>query len=188
MNVKEIVQRTQAAVDAVLNEINHLEDIVWLGDPALCAADALAKAEYENDRLRALGEAIGDVDNHNRTTAYAATARRVVAAMHTLVDGAANIFYPDGAPLLSDASGDERIEKADGAQAIYALIEMVVQEVSEDVWASWETADHREQGIRMYERDTGVADADGKVWVPIKRGEARITMGQAGITQQNIDR
>ena len=165
----------QSVVDALVSEVGHLEDANWHEDQALCAADALAKAEYENDNLRALGEKIGDVDNHNRATAYASSARRVAAAMHHLVAGAATTDYPDGGSLLAEASGDERIETADGATAIYALIELVVQEVAEDARVSRETADQREQSIGMYQRDANLADADGTVWIPIMAGQAGVT-------------
>ena len=94
-----IARHTEAVIDAVLGEVGHFEDGAWYGDRALAVADVLAKAEYDNEILRAVGEEIGDVDNHNRATAYAGTARRVAAALHELVYSAAAIIYPDGAPL-----------------------------------------------------------------------------------------
>ena len=163
------------AMDAVLDELRPFEDGPWHGDNALDAADGLASAEFDSEVLRSVGEAIGDVDNHNRTTAYASAAHRTVAALHAILDCAATVSYPDGAPLLSDVSGTEGMETAGGAATAYEIIEAVVIEVAEDCSASLENSDYRNQAIGMHERDADVGDAQGTVWFPIMSGRIGVT-------------
>ena len=149
--------------------------MVRSGDRALAVADGLARAEFDNEALRAVGEAIGDVDNHNRTTAYASAAHRTVAALHAIVDCAATVNYPDDAPLLSDVSGSEGMETASGGPKAYEIIEAVVIEIAEDCFASLESVDYRNQAIGMYQRDADVGDAQGTVWLPFMSGQTGVT-------------
>ena len=46
-------------MDVILDELDHFEDGPWYGDRALAVADGLARAEFDNEALRAVGEAIG---------------------------------------------------------------------------------------------------------------------------------
>ena len=162
-------------IDVILDELDHFEDGPWYGDRALAVADGLARAEFDNEALRAVGEAIGDVDNHNRMTAYASAAHRTVAALHTIVDDAATVNYPDDAPLLSDESGSEGMETASGAPKAYEIIKAVAIEVAEDCSASLESAYYHNQAIGMYQRDADVTDAEGTVWFPIMSGWTGVT-------------
>ena len=174
MNAHAISLRLNDVMDAVLDELQHFEDGPWYGDQALAVADALAKAEFDNELLHTVGEAVGDVDNHNRTTAYASTAYRGVSALHAIANCAATLNYPDGAPLLSDVSG-AKIETVAGAPKAYEVIEAVAIEIAEDCSASRESADYRNQAIAMYQRDADVADAQGTVWFPVMSGQTGVT-------------
>lgn len=173
--------RLNKVMDVILDELDHFEDGPWYGDRSLAVADGLARAEFDNEALRAVGEAIGDVDNHNRTTAYASAAHRTVAALHAIVDCAATVNYPDDAPLLSDVSGSEGMETASGAPKAYEIIEAVAIEIAEDCFASLESADYRNQAIGMYQRDADVGDAQGTVWLPFMSG-------QTGVTQATLSK
>ena len=174
-------------MDAVLGELWHFEDGPWYGDEALAVVDALAKVEFDNEALRAVGETIGDVDNYNRTTACAYAAHRAVAAVYAVADCAAIGNYPDGAPLLSHVSGAEEIETATGAQKAYEVIKAVAIEVAEDCSASRESADYRHQAIAMYQRDADVGDAEGTVWFPVMSGWTGVTRAtlSAGASAKN---
>ena len=167
--------RLNTVMHAVLDELRDFDYGAWYGDRALAVADALAKTEFDHKILRQVGAAIGDVDNHNRTTAYASTARRATAAMHWIAECAATTNYPEGAPVLSDVSGDDGLETTKAARTAYDFIEAVAVEVAEDCSASAEIAYHREQAIGMYQRDEPVADAEGTVWLPIMAGRTGVT-------------
>lgn len=175
VNRQAISLHLEKVVNALLDILRDFECGPWYGDQALAVADALAKSEFGSEILRDVGMAIGDVDNYNWATAYASTARRATAAMHSIADNAATINFPKGAPVLSDVSGDDAIETATGAKMAYAIIEDVAIEVAEDCSASAETAYFREQAIGMYERDASIADADGTVWLPIMAGRTGVT-------------
>ena len=162
-------------MDAVLGELRDFEDGPWHGDQALAIADALAKVEFDNEALRAVGEAIGDVDNYNQTTACAYAAHRAVAAVYAIADCAAIGHFPDGAPMLSQVSGADEIERATGAPKAYEVIEAVAIEIAEDCSASRESADYRHQAIAMHQRDAEVGDADGTVWFPVMSGQTGVT-------------
>ena len=175
VNRETVSLRLNTVMHAVVDELGEFAYGPWYRDRALAVADALAKTEFDSEILREVGEAIGDVDNYNRTTAYASAARRATAAMHWIANHAATTNYPQGAPVLSDVSGDTGLEKTKGAPLAYATIEAVVIDVAEDCSASAEIAYHREQAIGMYQRDAGVADAEGTVWLPIMAGQTGVT-------------
>ena len=174
MGGKAIARRTDSLIGVVEVELSRFEDRGWTGDDALGAADSLAKAEYGNEVLRAIGEEISDVDGHNRITACASTARRTTAAIFDIVNES-SIVPRSGTPLLSDVSGDNALETADGAKVAYGLIEALFEEVIEDASSSLETAGQREEAIGLYQRDNGVTDEDGTVWFGAMSGQIGIT-------------
>ena len=150
-----------ALVDELKAGVEAIESVMPIWEPG--AADVLNQLERKTEVLGRLSKCLEDGAALSDVTVTAATARRAVAALYSLVKGIAGMGYVGACGILAEMVGEANVNASADIGKVQDFLEDVIEQVLDDAWDSLEVAVDRETAIAGMEQDPDVVNAEGFV-------------------------
>ncbi|MXY53918.1 MAG: hypothetical protein F4Y86_15540 [Gammaproteobacteria bacterium] len=158
MNRDQVVQALNALLDAFPWYEPHDYPV---GSVAMESADLLGRLEHGDAVLKALGEAIGDVDHYSEATALASGGRRAAHALVEIVSQ--GVGDAEACGILNDVKPVAAFANSRDSDTAYGLVEDVLRDLLEDAKLSAAASSSREVALGDIEKGAVAVDAGGQL-------------------------